>query len=97
MENMKNKITKQMITELNMELASKGCPFRYEIKKTESMDDNPCAEITLASMSCVNSFIITPTKEFFDWLVSWFEVKGVVLSFNNCRSIFWSRYGWDCD
>ena len=59
------KITKEMVMNLNIELAIKGCPFRYKF-----VDDMIISsmEITLPSMNCVDSFIVNPTKEFFDWL-----------------------------
>lgn len=87
------KITKEMVVELNNELAIKGCPFRYEFNEREYAD-NPCIKIVLPSMSWVNSFIINPTKEFFNWLELWFKVKGIELSCNNDGSILWSKNGW---
>lgn len=87
------KITKEMVMELNNELANKGCPFRYEYDET-GYAGNPHIEIALPSMSCVDSFIINPTKEFFDWLELWFKVKGIELSCNNTGSILWSKNCW---
>lgn len=87
------KITKEMVMELNNELANKGCPFRYEYNEA-GYSGNPHMKITLPSMSCVNSFIINQTKEFFNWLQLWFEVKGIELSCNNDGSIIWSKSGW---
>lgn len=87
------KITKEMVMELNNELVNKGCPFRYEYNEAD-YSGNPHMKITLPSMSCVNSFIINPTKEFFNWLQLWFEVKGIELSCNNDGSIIWSKSGW---
>ena len=51
-------------------------------------------KITLSSMNCVDSFIIYPTDEFFDWLELWFKLKGVELGYNNDGSIMWSNNGW---
>lgn len=42
-------------------------------------------------MNWVDSFIINPTKEFFDWLELWFKAKDVELSCNNDGSIMWSK------
>ena len=86
------RITKEMVMELNNELANKGCPFRYEYDEVEC-SSNPHMRITLPSMSCVNSFIINPTREFFDWLEVWFKVKGIELGCNNDGSILWSNNG----
>lgn len=87
------KITAEMVMELNNELANKGCPFRYEYDEA-GYAGNSRMEITLPSMSCVDSFIINPTREFFDWLELWFKVKGIELSSNNTGSILWSKNGW---
>lgn len=89
------KITKEIVMELNNELANKGCPFKYEHDR--GYTGNPHMKITLPSMSCVSSFIINPTKEFFDWLEEWFKAKGIELSCNNDGSIIWSKSGWDLD
>ena len=85
------KITKEITMELNNELAIKGCPFRYKFIYDEFSFGNPQIEIVLPSMSCVDSFIINPTKEFFNWLETWFKVKGIELNCNNSGSILWSK------
>ena len=54
-------------------------------------------EITLPSLKYIDSFIINPTNEFYDWLELWFKIKGIELSYNNTRSIIWSKSGWDKD
>lgn len=87
------KITEEMVMELNNELINKGCPFRYKYDENIS-GGNPHMIITLPSMSNVDSFIINPTREFFDWLELWFKMKGVELSCNNDGSILWSKNGW---
>lgn len=88
------KITNEMTMELNNELAQKGCPFRYEYSDA-TYSGNPQIKITLPSMSCVSSFIINPTREFFNWLELWFKVRGIELGHNNDGSILWSKSGWD--
>ena len=87
------KITNEMVTELNKELVNKGCPFRYEYDEA-GYKGNPHIKITLPSMNCVDSFIINPTKEFFNWLELWFRLKGVILGRNNDGGIMWSNNGW---
>lgn len=87
------KITKQMVVQLNSELENMNCPFRYEYYESDC-SNNPHMRITLINMNCVDSFIINPTKDFFDWLKKWFESKGIELSCNNDGSILWSKNGW---
>lgn len=82
------KITREMVMELNDELSVKGCPFRYKFTNNVIVSS---MEITLPSMSCVDSFIINPTREFFDWLELWFKIKyDIELRSNNTRSTLWS-------
>lgn len=88
-------ITKEMVIELNTELAIKGCPFRYKYVFNKLSMGNPEIEITLPSMNYVSSFIVNPTNEFYDWLKMWFKSKGIELSCNNDGSILWSKSGWD--
>ena len=87
------KITNEMVVELNNELANKGYPFRYEYSKIAD-SGNPHIKITLPNMNGVDSFIINPTKDFFNWLELWFKTKGIELNYNNDRSIMWSKNGW---
>lgn len=87
------KITVEMVNELNKELATKNCPFRYEFYIPEYNPINPHMKIVLPSMNCVDSFTINPSKIFFDWLRLWFKAKGVELSCNNDASILWSANG----
>ena len=90
------KITREMVMELNNELANKGCSFRYEYDEAGYLG-NPHMKIVLPSMNYVNHFYISLTKEFYDWLNLWFKIKGIELSYNNDRSILWSKSGWDTD
>lgn len=87
------KITKEMVIELNNELANRGCSFRFEYGG-EEFGKNPNINIIPCSMVYIDSYIINPTQEFFDWLELWFKLKGITLGFNNTRSIVWSMDGW---
>ena len=89
------KISKEMVYQLNNELRFRGYPFRYEYNES-LISGNPHIQITLTSTFGVDSFIINPTKEFFEWLQNWFiERYGIELSCNNDRSILWSKTGWE--
>ena len=90
------KISREMVVELNHELANKGCPFRFKFTSNYG-NSNPQMEITLPSLKYIDSFIINPNNEFYDWLELWFKIKGIELSYNNTRSIIWSKSGWDKD
>ena len=88
------KIMNEMVVELNQELSRKGCPFRYEYD-AYGASWNSQIKIALPNMNCVSSFIINPTRDFFDWLELWFKMKGIELSCNADGSIMWSKTGWN--
>lgn len=85
------RLTKEMVVDLNNELAVKGCPFRYEFQESVGVGI-PSMEITLPNMNYVDSFIINVTREFLEWLELWFKTKyNVELNCNNTGSVFWSK------
>lgn len=87
------KITEEMTIKLNEELKVMNVPFRF---KYANRTGNPHIEITLPSMNYVDTFIINPTKEFYDWLKIWFKTnENIELDSNNTGSIMWSTTGWD--
>lgn len=89
------KITREMVVELNSELAVMGCPFRYKFDDKNCTGNNPQIELILPSMNYVKNFMVHPTIEFFVWMTTWFKVRGIELSSNNDGSILWSKSGWD--
>ena len=85
------RLTKEMVVDLNNELAVKDCPFRYEFQESVGVGI-PSMEITLPNMNYVDSFIINVTREFLEWLELWFKTKySVELNCNNTGSVFWSK------
>ena len=52
------KITREMVIELNNELAVKGCPFRYEYEGATEYSYIPQMQVALPNMNCVGSCII---------------------------------------
>lgn len=86
------KITREMVIELNNELAVKGCPFRYEYEGATEYSRIPQMEIALPNMNCVSSCIINVTRDFLEWLELWFKTKyGIELTCNNDGSILWAK------
>lgn len=90
------KITEDMVIELNNELKDMGCSFRYNYNE-QGFSGNSQINITLPSMNYVDSFIINPSREFFNWLKLWFKLKGIEIACNNDGSIIWSLTGYDSD
>lgn len=82
------KITDAIVQELNEELKHRDYPFRY--KYIEFGKNITCMQITLPNMLGVDSFIIKPTKEFFDWLQNWCSERRIELSCDDDGSILWS-------
>lgn len=86
------KITREMVIELNNELAVKCCPFRYEYEEATEYSRIPQMEIALPNMNCVSSYIINVTKDFLKWLDIWFKTKyGIELTYNNDGSVLWAK------
>ena len=88
------KITDELVTELNNELSNRGCSFIYKYDEYGS-SGNPQIKISLPTLTDVDSFIINPSKDFFEWLTIWFKNRGIELSGNADGSIMWSKSGWD--
>ena len=86
------KITSEMLDELNKELENMNLSFRY---KFNDYGLNPSITITPINMSCIDSFILNVTNEFYAWLEVWFKNRGIELIHNNTRSTFWSKNGWN--
>ena len=93
--NLENKITnaKHLENISSDAFIKNGKEWWYEYDEA-GYKGNPHIKITLPSMNCVDSFIINPTKEFFNWLELWFRLKGVILGRNNDGGIMWSNNGW---
>lgn len=86
------KITREMVMELNNELAVKGCPFRYEYEGATEYSHIPQMQVALPNMNCVSSCIINVTRDFLEWLELWFKTKyGIELTCNNDGSILWAK------
>ena len=81
-------ITEKMVEELNTELEAMGCCFRY-IYNEKFFADIPTIHITPISTTFLSSYVLNPTKEFFQWIKLWFTNKGVRLCLNNDGSIMW--------
>lgn len=84
-------ITKEMVNKLNRELVTMGCTFRYKIAEDES---NPSIKIVPMNDAYIDSYIINLTREFYDYLDSFFEAYGIKLRYNNTRSCCWSENGY---
>ena len=84
-------ITVKLVNELNNELAAKGCVFRYKFEIYDCTK-HPQLHLVLVNSTYVESFIINPTKEYFDWLILWFKIRGITISGNNDGTILWESY-----
>ena len=89
------KITNEMVNEFNSSLKIMGCCFKLKFVNDKYSEGNPSCEIIMFNDLFIDSFIINPTKKFYETLESYFLDKGITLSYNNTRSIFWSKSGWD--
>ena len=85
------KLTKEMVSELNNELAVMGCSFRFAFCESK-MTGLPSMEITLPSKNYVHSYIINVSRAYLEWQDMWFKTRyNVVLNCNNTGSVFWCK------
>lgn len=86
------KITEDMVTEFNGILDSMNCSFKIGF---DDRTENPQCQIVPANSLFIDSSIINLTSDFYSMLENFFTKRGVEISYNNTRSIFWSKTGWD--
>lgn len=85
-------ITKEMVEELNNELAVRGYPFRYNYHEDAEHDSIPDMQVTLPNMKGVSSCTIKVTDDFLKRLELWFRTRyGIDLTYLNDRSVLWAR------
>ena len=87
------KITLKMVHEFNSILSSDGAVFRIELQNGTL--NNPIATIVTANDKYIESYIINPSREFYSLLDDFFKEKGIELTYNNTKSTFWSKSGWE--
>lgn len=85
------KITEDMIKTFNAQMETEGSIIRVRYIE----DINPHCEIILSSFKYVDTFIINPTSEFYDILDRFFQSYNIKLSYNNIKSTFLSKSGWN--
>lgn len=85
---MKREITKTMVNKFNDHLKEVNCIFRLE-RRTDEIG-TAFVHIVLANNKYVSSYIINPTKEFYDLLNDYFLTMGIKLNRNNTGTVFWS-------
>jgi hypothetical protein len=89
------KITSEMVSDFNQTLSNLNCCFKIELRKSV-VGDNTICDIVLANNKYIDSFIINPSKEFFKDLEGYFShYYDIELAYDNTRTTFWSKSGWD--
>lgn len=81
-------IEQYMLDELNQQLENMGCSICVKFVYNDPGFDD-CI-IAPKSQLFIDSFILNPTLEFCDYLITFFSHHGVKLRFNNTRSIIWA-------
>lgn len=80
-----NKVSNEMIEEFNSILETKGSVIRL-IKDRDAID----VKLIKDDYLIMENQIINPTKEFYKDLEEFFSNKGLIISYNNTGSCFWS-------
>lgn len=81
------KITSDMIDELNQQFESAGSIIRI---RSSNVDN--AFEVTISStkyVDCVNIYLDAEGR---DMLIKFFMDRGIKLSWNNTRTIFWENF-----
>lgn len=86
------KITEDMVTVFNQILESLNCSFKLKFE-TGVAKNNQCRIVPLNDIF-FHSFTINLTDEFYELLEDFFMKRNIELSYNNDKSIFWSKDGW---
>lgn len=89
------KITEDMVQEFNNLLFDFGCIFKLEIVKDGNNSNNPFYQIVPMNNFFIESIIINPSKEFYVLLENFFSKNEITLNYNNTKTIFCSKYGFN--
>jgi hypothetical protein len=83
----------KIVAELNSELENRGLAFRYSL--IYSASGEAFIYTTLSDIMYVDNFTIKPTRNFTDWLESWFRARNSELSYRNDGGILLRESSFD--
>lgn len=95
------RITMEMVNELNKILAKDGCIFKMKfVDRHETEPDHKLLNPEMKIVPANNKYIwnisglrISANPEFYEFLESFFQDKGIELEYNDTGSRIWSKYG----
>lgn len=82
-------ITEHMVAVFNSTLKNFGCSFK--LKFEDSISGNPECKIVPSNDLFIQSSIINLSAGFYMHLEEFFNKRGIELSYNNDKSVFWSK------
>ena len=85
---MKKEITKEMTEELNLLLLKMGCCFNFKYISQGPL--SACIEIQLINKKFLNSWILNPSDDFYNFITTFFNNYDIEIKYNNTGTIFWS-------
>lgn len=85
---MKKEITKEMTEELNLLLLNMGCSFN--LKYINNGRIGTVIEIQPVNNKFLDSWILNPSDDFFDFIKAFFKKYDIEITCNNTGHIFWS-------
>jgi hypothetical protein len=85
---MKKEITKEMTEELNLLLLKMGCCFNFTYVAQGPL--SACIEIQPINDKFLNSWILNPSNDFYDFIETFFNSHDIKINSNNTGTIFWS-------
>lgn len=87
------RITQEMINDLNKILNNKGSNIK--LKPNDISSGNPTYKVSLSEDKFLHSYVLNPSKDFFEFVNDYFMDKGIKVVYNNNGNTFWSHDGWN--
>lgn len=85
----RNQIELKDVEDLNEELKQKGCSFK--LKFSEHIGYSNTASVVPISNVFIDSTTINLNNAGYEYIENFFKKRGITLSYNNARDIFWAK------
>lgn len=87
---MKNKISKELLEELNREYEDAVFEFTFDLDKDDYFGSVVQIQMKPKYTKYLNSYIINLDDETLNNIIKWFKSRDIDIMYNNTRSCFWA-------
>lgn len=84
-----NSISQLDVIQFNMFMNEERSLLRLQL--TDLIEGTYSVEIVLANNRYIQSISIKPTEEFYRVCNAWFRKRGIILEWNNMKTIAWAK------